>query len=141
MTPEQARLVQTSFRDVVPIRAAAAAVFYERLFAIDPDIGAMFRPVDLSRQGVLLMASLGSFVLGLDRFDAIRPAIRQLAQRHVHYGVREYHYKAVGKALIDTLAAALGASFTPEVRAAWQAAYALIASTMIAAARDESVAA
>jgi len=43
MTPDQVRLVQDSFRAVVPIRAAAAAIFYERLFAIDGNCAHCFR--------------------------------------------------------------------------------------------------
>ena len=66
---------------------------------------------------------------------------RALAQRHVHYGVKEEHYGTVGQALTETLAAGLGTAFTPDVRAAWQAAYALLAGIMIDAAGSEPIAA
>ena len=36
MTRDQIRLVQASFRNVLPIREQAAALFYDRLFEIDP---------------------------------------------------------------------------------------------------------
>ena len=42
MTPEQATLVQDSFRLVVPIKGQAAALFYGRLFAIDPSTAPLF---------------------------------------------------------------------------------------------------
>ncbi|TJW58331.1 MAG: hemin receptor, partial [Mesorhizobium sp.] len=51
MTPDQIRLVQDSFREIVPIRVAAAALFYERLFAIDADVRALFPVTDMTRQG------------------------------------------------------------------------------------------
>ncbi|HZF35846.1 MAG TPA: hemin receptor, partial [Candidatus Angelobacter sp.] len=35
MTPQQVALVRQSFAKVVPIREQAAALFYDRLFAID----------------------------------------------------------------------------------------------------------
>ncbi|RWO35696.1 MAG: hemin receptor, partial [Mesorhizobium sp.] len=66
---------------------------------------------------------------------------RVLAKRHVTYGVEERHYPIVGQALIETLAAGLGTAFTPAVREAWEAAYGLLASVMIAAAREDQLAA
>ena len=141
MTPAQIRLVQDSFRAVAPIRDTAAALFYARLFEIDPDLRALFRATDMTKQGTKLMASLGFVVHGLNRPDTILPAVRALASRHVTYGVKEHHYPIVGQALIETLAAGLGAAFTPEVREAWEAAYELLSSVMIAAASDAALAA
>ena len=63
-------------------------------------------------------------------------ADRALAQRHVGYGVSERDYATVGAALLWTLQQGLGAGFTPEVRSAWAAAYDLISTNMIAAARS-----
>jgi hemoglobin-like flavoprotein len=136
MIPMQIRLVQESFREVVPIREAAATIFYDRLFAIDPELRSMFANADMSKQGNKLMASLGFVVGGLHRPDTILADVRALARRHVGYGVRDSHYETVGHALIDTLEIGLGAGFTPEVRDAWNAAYALLASVMRQAADE-----
>ena len=38
MTPEQVSLVQTSWEKVVPISDKAAAIFYARLFELDPEL-------------------------------------------------------------------------------------------------------
>ena len=95
----------------------------------------------MTDQGKKLMASLGFVVYGLDRAETILPQVRALAKRHVTYGVEEHHYPIVGQALIETLAAGLGAAFTPDVREAWQAAYGLLVSVMIEAARNEPIAA
>jgi hemoglobin-like flavoprotein len=141
MTPDQIRLVRDSFRAVLPIREAAAALFYERLFAIDPELRAMFSSTDMGKQGAKLMQALAFVVHGLDKADGILPVVRDLGRRHVRYGVKEQHYQTVGQALIETLAVGLGAAFTAEARAAWQAAYALLSGIMIAAAADEQVAA
>ncbi|MET3578430.1 hemoglobin-like flavoprotein [Mesorhizobium robiniae] len=141
MTPDQIRLVQDSFRQVVAIRVAAAALFYERLFAINPDLRALFPVTDMTKQGAKLMASLGFVVHGLDRADTILPTVRVLARRHVAYGAKEHHYPIVGQALIEALAAGLGEAFTPAVRDAWETAYGLLASVMIAAAREDQLAA
>ncbi|RUW00425.1 MAG: hemin receptor [Mesorhizobium sp.] len=141
MTPDQIRLVQDSFREVVPIKEAAAALFYEKLFAIDASLKGLFRATDMSRQGAKLMAALGFVVHGLSRAETILPAVQDLARRHVGYGVEEHHYPIVGHALIETLEAGLGEAFTPQVREAWQAACGLLAGVMIAAAREVELAA
>ena len=95
----------------------------------------------MARQGAKLMASLGFVVHGLDRADTLLPIVRALASRHVGYGVGEQHCASVGRALIETLAAGLGARFTQEVREAWQAAYALLSGVMAESARAEAIAA
>jgi hypothetical protein len=51
MTPDQIRLVQESFRSVVPICDEAARIFYDRLFALDPALRPLFWHADMSKQG------------------------------------------------------------------------------------------
>jgi len=141
MTPDQIRLVQESFRHVVPIREAAAAIFYDRLFAIDPGLRGLFRSTDMAEQGRKLMASLAFVVSGLTKAETILPQVRALAQRHVGYGVKDEYYPTLGQALIETLSAGLGEAFTAEVREAWMAAYGLLSGVMIEAGREEALAA
>jgi hemoglobin-like flavoprotein len=133
MTAEQKLLVQTTFAKVVPIADTAAALFYGRLFEIDPALRPLFKG-DLVEQGRKLMQMIGVAVNGLDRLDQIVPAVQQLGVRHVAYGVKDEHYATVAAALLWTLEQGLGADFTPEVRTAWTAAYTLLADTMKAAA-------
>src|SRR5687767_13668600 len=63
MTPNQIKLVQTSFAQVAPIAATAADLFYGRLFEIAPQVRAMF-PDDLGEQKKKLMTMLGTAVAG-----------------------------------------------------------------------------
>jgi nitric oxide dioxygenase len=133
MTPRQITLVQQSFAKVLPIRETAAALFYDRLFAIDPSTRPLF-PADIAAQGAKLMAAIATIVRSLDRLDLVLDDIRSLARRHVGYGVTDAHYASVGAALLATLAQGLGTDFTAEVRDAWTAAYEALSSTMMAAA-------
>lgn len=135
MTPEQAGLVQDSFRQVVPIREKAAELFYGRLFETDPTTPPLFQGKDMREQGAKLMATLGMVVAGLRRPEEIVPAAQSLARRHLAYGVTEAQYATVGAALLWTLRQGLGEGFTPAVEAAWTAAYTLLAGVMIEAAR------
>ena len=135
MTPEQAGLVQDSFRQVVPIREKAAELFYGRLFETDPTTPPLFQGKDMREQGAKLMATLGMVVAILRHPEEIVPAAQSLARRHLAYGVTEAQYATVGAALLWTLRQGLGEGFTPAVEAAWTAAYTLLAGVMIEAAR------
>jgi nitric oxide dioxygenase len=134
VTPEQASLVQNSFRQVAPIKEKAAELFYARLFKTDPTTPPLFAGKDMREQGAKLMATLGMVVAGLRRLEEIVPAAQALARRHIAYGVTEAQYATVGAALLWTLRQGLGEGFTPEVEAAWTAAYTLLAGVMIEAA-------
>jgi nitric oxide dioxygenase len=132
MTPDQIRLVRESFAKVVPIHTAAAAIFYDRLFQVAPEIRSLF-PTDLTPQGAKLMAALGMVAAGLERLESIIPQVHELGRRHADYGVRDAHYDLIGQTLIWTLDKVLGAAFTPETREAWIEAYGMLAEAMIAA--------
>ena len=140
MTPNQIDLVQSSFAKVAPIADVAAELFYGRLFEIAPEVKPLFRN-DMREQGRKLMTTLGIVVGGLKNLDAIVPAAKALAIKHVGYGVKAAHYRPVGEALIWTLGKGLGEDFSPEVETAWLSAYGLLTSVMIAAAYGEEAAA
>ena len=130
LTPEQKAMVQDSFALVVPIADEAAALFYERLFQLDPDLKALFH-TDIREQGRKLMQMLAIAVNSLDKLTNIVPALHALGRRHVEYGVTPRHFEVVGEALLWTLERGLGPAFTTEVRDAWTAVYRTLAETML----------
>ncbi len=132
ITEQQITLVQSSFKQVVPIADVAADLFYTRLFDLDPALRPLFRG-NMKEQGRKLMQMLSVAVNGLNSLDRIVPAIQDLGKRHVAYGVREKDYHTVGTALLWTLEQGLGSEFTPEVKEAWTAVYTLVATTAIEA--------
>ena len=134
MSPEEIKLVQSTFQKVAPIAEDAAAMFYARLFPLNPKLKTLFKG-DMVGQGKKLMAMLATAVNGLDHLDEIVPAVRNLGVRHVDYGVSAQDYDTVGEALLWTLGQGLGDAFTPEVKAAWTEAYVLLATTMKDAAQ------
>ena len=135
MSPEQIASVQSSWDKVKPISDQAAALFYERLFELDPGVRPLFKG-DMQAQGQKLMTMLNTAVVGLDRLDAIVPAVADLGRRHVDYGVTAEHYDTVGAALLWTLEQGLGDAFTEEVKSAWTVAYTTLADVMKAAAAE-----
>jgi hemoglobin-like flavoprotein len=135
ITPTQKRLVQDTFGLVVPIAPTAAALFYQRLFEIDPALRPMFKG-DIGEQGKKLMQALALAVKSLDRPEALMPVLQDLGRRHARYGVTDAHYDTVGAALIWTLEKGLGERFTADVREAWVAVYQVVATTMKVAATE-----
>lgn len=140
MTPDQVKAIQESFAKVTPISEQAAALFYGRLFEVDPALKPLFHG-DMKDQGRKLMATLAVVVNNLNNLGAVLPVASALAKRHVAYGVTPAHYTPVGEALLWTLQQGLGAMWTPELAAAWAAAYGVLSEYMIAEAYGRSAAA
>jgi hemoglobin-like flavoprotein len=132
MTTDQATLVKTSFASIGPAADAVATRFYARLFALDPALRRLFH-TDMREQRHKLMQMLAAIVDALDRPALIVAEVAALGQRHASYGVVAEHYALVEQALLWALAQELGERWTPEVAAAWRAAYTLLAGTMEAA--------
>ena len=129
MTTEEILLVQMSWRRVLPIKDAAAELFYYRLFGMDPTLRELFSG-DMEEQSARLMQMVTAAVRGLDRMDALLPVVRELGMRHLNFGVRDEHYGTVGSALLWTLEQALQDDFTPEVKSAWIKVYGVLSQTM-----------
>ena len=140
MEASQVELVQSSFDQVLPIADTAAALFYKRLFELDPSLRRLFHG-DIRQQGRKLMDTLRLVVSNLGHLDRIVPGVRALGERHAAYGVEERHYDTVGSALLWTLEKGLGNAFTPDVKKAWVAVYTLLATTMKSAAAESLAAA
>lgn len=129
MTPEQIGLVQGTWAKVVPIKEAAAELFYGKLFELDPSLRALFKG-DMKEQGRKLMTMINVAVGSLDKLDTIVPAVKDLGRRHAGYGVQAAHYGTVAAALLWTLEKGLGDAFTPDAKAAWTETYTVLATTM-----------
>lgn len=135
LTTEQISMIRDSWEKVVPIADQAAALFYGRLFELDPALRPMFKG-DMTEQGKKLMQMIGVAVDNLDKLDEIVPAIQEMGVRHLGYGVKNSHYDTVGEALLWTLGQGLGDAFTPQLKMAWTDVYTLLAGTMKDAARE-----
>lgn len=129
MTPEQISMVQATFGKVAANKDAAAALFYARLFELDPSLKPMFKG-DLKSQGQKLMGALAIAVGHLRNPEVLLAPLRDMGARHRGYGVEDHHYDTVASALIWTLEQGLGADFTAEVKHAWVETYILVAGVM-----------
>ena len=111
--------------------APASETFYENLFTVEPELRALFRS-DLQSQGMRFMSTLATIADLLDTPAELRSEIADLARAHAGVGVRSVHFAPMGVALMVTLAETLGKDYTPDLQAAWHAAYDHFAALMIA---------
>ncbi|GAB3558132.1 globin family protein [Spirosoma fluminis] len=140
MTPHQTQLVQKTFEMVAALPAeTVGSLFYNRLFAIAPEVRPLFSRTTMPEQSRKLLTMLAYVVARLDKPDSLVADLTQLAQRHVRYGVQDRHYDLVGEALLWTLEQGLGKFWTEETKNAWVACYTLLATIMIKAAREQLV--
>jgi hemoglobin-like flavoprotein len=131
----QQELVRTTFARLAVMPEVAGALFYERLFAVNPGFRALFKN-DMRIQSVKLMTTLAMVVYNLPDPGQVLPAIRDLAVRHAEYGVKLADYDALREALLWSLEQALGKDFTPAVGEAWTICYDELAGEMKAAVGD-----
>ncbi|MEM7400583.1 MAG: globin family protein [Pseudomonadota bacterium] len=129
MTPEQKTLVKESWTKVLPIREAAAEMFYKRLFEAYPEVKPYFKG-DMKEQGKKLMQMITLAVNGLDNLEPLIEPIKELGNKHVSYGVKAEDYDKVGASLLWTLEQGLQADFTPEIKEAWTITYTAVADVM-----------
>ena len=133
MTPGQIELVEATLAmvDLAPL----AADFYDRAFALDPALSAMFTHDPLVQQS-RFAAELDEIVRSIRSIDTFSEEATALGARHRGYGVKAAHYRLMGQALMASLGSALGERWTPEVEEAWGLAYNLMAETMMTGALD-----
>ena len=130
LSDAQIALVQSSFREVLPIADTAGLLLYNRIFTLAPDTRALFAD-DVLPQAKRLMAAVKLAVDGLGRLDDVASYLVKLGSRHVGYGVKPEHFDVGGEALMWTLEQGLGSAFTPEVRDAWAAVWEVVAGAML----------
>ena len=126
--------VRESFRFLLPLQEDAAEAFYTNLFEQYPEVRDLFAN-EMREQTGKLWALMVTAVEGLEEFDKLVPALRDLGARHVAYGVVPEHYPIVAKVLIETTALAMGPEFTRAHKESWEKTLGLIANEMLAGAK------
>src|SRR5262252_2371310 len=111
VTPEEIRLVRSSWAMAAERADAFMARFYDHLFVIDASAARLFTGIDMTAQRWKLAQTLGVVVQALDDLETLLPAVAALGRRHVRYGVLPHHFDSVGAALLQAFADTLGTRF------------------------------
>jgi hemoglobin-like flavoprotein len=120
MTSFQITLLRSSMVQLQPIGEIVTALFYRRLFAINPGLRLALGSAS-NTQGRLLMDTMGTVVGAAHDLQQVRATLLHLAHCFVATGVRPSHIDALRTAWVGTLDGALAEDFTPELRQAWLA--------------------
>jgi hemoglobin-like flavoprotein len=130
MSPDQSRILQATWKQVVPIADTAATLFYDRLFEVDPTTRPLFRAETLPEQKRKLVTMLDTVVTSLHEPEKIVPTAPALARRHVGDGVAAAQDDSAGAALLWPLGQGRGEAWTPEAEQARTAACTLLSGVM-----------
>ena len=96
MDAQQIEHVRASYETLRGRQDQFATLFYDRLFALDPDARKLFSDLETQKQS--LLRTVDVIVENLDNTDVAVPFITQLGQRHATYGVKAYQYSSAGAA-------------------------------------------
>lgn len=127
ISPQERMLVQDSFDKLMVNSDKTADLFYSHLFEIAPDLKPLFANANMGEQGSKLLTMIAAVVRSLNDFHRVLPAIQEMGERHVAYGVKKEHYPLLGESLLWTLEQSLGDGFTPATKEAWTNVYNSIA--------------
>lgn len=106
--------------------------FYARLFAGNPELLELFN-LGHQRSGVqqqALAMAVAAYAKHIDEPQVLMPVLERVAARHVSLGIRQEHYAVVGRHLLASIGEVLGEAATPELLAAWAAAYGELAGLL-----------
>lgn len=126
-------LLKQSFEMIIPQKGAFAHSFYQRLFAYYPETRKLFANTDMKKQEISLLATLATVVASVERGENLAPTLRSLGERHQHYGAAPDYYPLVGGVLLETFNEYLGPRFSIAMQDAWNKAFEIISSHMVAA--------
>lgn len=125
MHPDTAALVRQSWSRILPRRKEVCRAFYQRLFAVRPELRPLFKG-DPEHQSALFVTMINTVISTLDDPRPVRTLLQTLGARHAQYGVAAADCIEFETVLLE----ALGPSFSPAHRVAWTAVFGQLSETM-----------
>jgi len=132
LTSKQIELVENSWDYVLLNSQETGAVFYKKLFEIDPGLRQLFKS-EIHMQSQKFVAMITFAVHKLNNLDEIIADVKALGMHHHKNSVKPEHYASVAVALLWTIENVLGKEWNNEIKEAWMAVYTALAKTMIGA--------
>lgn len=108
-------------------------VFYKNMFAGHPELYNVFNVSnqDGGEQKQALAAAVYAYAANIDNPEALEPVLSRIAHKHASLGIQPSQYTIVGKYLLAAIVEVLGDAVTPDIAAAWDEAYWLLACELI----------
>lgn len=112
---------------------AITTVFYKDMFEGNPELLHIFNKTNQTKgkQQEALANMVYQAAVHIDRLDAIIDDITLVANKHRGLNILPEHYPIVGKHLLSAIKEVLGDAATPEIMAAWEETYGVLADAFI----------
>ncbi|MHA6820263.1 globin domain-containing protein [Ralstonia pseudosolanacearum] len=109
--------------------------FYRNMFVSHPELTNLFNMGNQANgsQQQSLASAVFAYAANHGNNAALAPVVGRIVHKHAAVGIRPSHYPIVGRHLLGAIAEVLGDAATPELLAAWDEAYWLLAAELIAA--------
>ncbi|CAJ0813132.1 globin domain-containing protein [Ralstonia flaminis] len=109
--------------------------FYRNMFASHPELTNLFNMGNQANgsQQQSLASAVFAYAANHGNNAALAPVVRRIVHKHAAVGLKPSHYPIVARHLLGAIAEVLGDAATPELLAAWDEAYWLLAAELIAA--------
>ena len=118
MNQESIERILASYEQIAPRVDDMVAGFYRRLFDARPEARALFKK-DMAVQRQHLAATLAILVRNLPFLDVLDEPFMELGIQHVLFGAHPGHYPVVRNSLLESLGAALGDRWSPQLCQDW----------------------
>ncbi|PHV11352.1 globin domain-containing protein [Chitinimonas sp. BJB300] len=114
--------------------AAITTQFYTTLFEDHPELMHIFNMGNQANgsQQQSLAAAVYAYAANIDNAAALTPVLTRITHKHASIGIKPEHYPIVGRHLLAAIQTILGEAATPALLAAWDEAYGLLATQLIA---------
>ncbi|KAJ5819789.1 hypothetical protein N7474_005380 [Penicillium riverlandense] len=133
MTLDQIQLIKATVPVLEQHGGTITTVFYDNLLKAHPELNNVFNTANQvnGHQPRSLAGALYAYASHIDDLGALSPAVELICNKHASLYIRPDDYKIVGKYLLEAMSQVLGTALTPEIHAAWAAAYWQLADIMI----------
>ncbi|MGW4891593.1 globin domain-containing protein [Kitasatospora sp. NPDC004240] len=137
LSPKSAEIVEATLPAVGAAIGDITPLFYDKMFAAHPELlRDLFNRGNQANgtQRQALAGSIAAFASALIAHPDQRPdaMLARIAHKHVSVGISNDQYRIVHEHLFAAIVQVLGEAVTPEVAAAWDEVYWLMANALIA---------
>ncbi|KAF9886351.1 hypothetical protein FE257_011496 [Aspergillus nanangensis] len=133
LSPEQVQIIQATVPILVEHGTTITTVFYKNMLEAHPELHTVFNTSNQvnGHQPRALAGALYAYAANIDNLGALGPAVELICNKHASLYIQPDQYKIVGKYLLEAMGQVLGEALTPDIHAAWAAAYWQLADIMI----------
>jgi len=133
ITEEQKEIVRSTAPILKENGKEITSIFYKNIFEAHPELLDLFNQTNqkIGTQPLALANTIYFAAENIDHLDVLLPQVMLIAHKHRALTILPEHYPIVGKYLLDAIKEFLGDKSTPEILAAWGAAYGIIAQIFI----------